>query len=44
MVVAWKPSQVDLERLSNGASVFLMVIGGLPPHIMGTDFKEVTQL
>lgn len=40
VVVAWQPNEIDLERLRNGAPIFLSVLGGLPPHFLTTDFKE----
>lgn len=41
VVVAWRPDDKDLERLNNGGVVYLQVLGGLPPHLLGTDFNEV---
>jgi len=30
--VPWLPDEADLEALANGATVWLTVMGGLPPH------------
>jgi len=40
-VTAWKPSPKELRDLIEGGSVFLSVIGSLPPHYIGTRFEEV---
>lgn len=40
VVTAWKPSPEELEELNNGGSVFLHVMGGLPPHYVCTSFEE----
>jgi hypothetical protein len=41
VVVAWKPSEADMERLTNGGLVYLqMVGGGLAPHLLSTTFEE----
>jgi len=40
VVVAWKPSAVELERLNQGGDIFLSCIGGLPPHFLSTTFVE----
>jgi hypothetical protein len=40
VVTAWLPSPEDLERLNAGGAVYLAVIGGLPPHLMATTFKD----
>lgn len=37
-IVAWQPSQSDVERMIAGQPVFLMVFGGLPPHCLLTEF------
>lgn len=42
VVVAWRPDPQDLSRLQAGGFVYLVMIGGLAPHIIGTDFEEVT--
>ena len=44
IVVAWKPSLREIEELKNGGSVFLTVIGGLPPHFISTSFKEAVSI
>jgi len=42
VVVAWQPSDLDLETLNKGCPIFLTVIGGLPPHFLTTNFKTAT--
>lgn len=32
--VAWQPGEDDLARLANGGTVWLTVLGGLPPHFL----------
>lgn len=41
-VVAWKPTFEDLEKMVNGAPVFLTMFGGLAPHMLTTNFQEAT--
>lgn len=41
VVVAWKPSEEELKELNNGGLVYLSVLGGLPPHTVGTSFPFV---
>jgi hypothetical protein len=41
-VTAWKPEAADLARLNAGEPIFLAFLGGLPPHLVGTTFDEVT--
>lgn len=41
-VVAWKPTFEDLEKLVNGAPVYLTMFGGLAPHMLTTSFAEAT--
>lgn len=38
VVVAWLPDAADLERLNAGGPVFLCSCGGLPPHLLTTEF------
>lgn len=44
IVVAWRPSIDDLDRLIKGEMVYLTAFGGLPPHFVSTTFKEATQI
>lgn len=41
-VVAWKPSEEEIEKIKQGQSIFLSFVGSLPPHYVGTSFEEVT--
>lgn len=43
VVVAWRPSVVDLVKINAGEPIFLSCIGGLPPHMLTTSFEEATQ-
>ncbi len=38
VITAWQPSPDELARLNEGGPVFLCFLGGLPPHIVTTDF------
>jgi len=38
VVVAWKPDEQDLEILKRGGAIYLAVMGGLPPHVLTTEF------
>jgi hypothetical protein len=40
VVVAWKPSSEELEKLNQGSPIFLSCLGGLPPHFLTTDFES----
>lgn len=39
VVVAWKPSQQEIDDIVSGKPVLLSCIGGLPPHMIVTDFE-----
>lgn len=34
VVVAWQPDKDDLEMLLAGRPIFMMVFGGLAPHLL----------
>ena len=38
VITAWQPDAADLDRIKQGAPVFLTFLGGLPPHMVSTDF------
>lgn len=40
VITAWKPDEQDLRRLNAGEPVFVTFLGGLPPHMLTTNFKE----
>lgn len=40
IIVAWQPTQWDIERIVAGRPIFLSVIGSLPPHRMCMSFEE----
>lgn len=42
IVVAWRPSPDDLKKLNEGGFIYLSMMGGLCPHFLSTEFKEVT--
>jgi hypothetical protein len=42
VVVAWQPEPMDLVRLQHGHPIFLTTLGGLPPHLLSTDFDTAT--
>jgi len=42
VVVAWKPTLQEVEDIRRGLPIYLAVMGGLPPHILGTTFYDVT--
>lgn len=42
IIVAWKPTDEEVARLSSGGLVFLSCLGGLPPHFLCTSFQEAT--
>jgi len=44
IVVAWKPTEAELERLNAGELIYLTVLGGLPPHFLSTSFAEATHI
>jgi hypothetical protein len=41
-VVAWRPTERELERLLAGDPIFISFIGGLPPHFPCVSFLEAT--
>lgn len=44
VVVAWIPTPAEREALAEGSPVFLTFLGGLPPHVVTTNFAEATNL
>ncbi len=42
VVTAWALSAAELELLNKGEPVYLTFIGGLPPHMVTTDFHSAT--
>jgi hypothetical protein len=40
VIVAWKPTELDLERLNKGEPIFISMLGGLAPHFLTTTFEE----
>jgi len=39
-VVAWQPDEGDLDLIRSGQPIFLVFIGGLPPHYVCTSFQQ----
>lgn len=42
VIVAWKPTQVELDELNAGGCIYLECLGGLPPHLLATNFKQAS--
>lgn len=42
VVVAWKPTGDEIQQLVEGAPIFLTCFGGLPPHLLTTNFHQAT--
>lgn len=42
-IVAWKPTVEELAELNRGGSIYLAVMGGLPPHCLSTNFEAIKQ-
>lgn len=42
VVVAWCPTEEQLVELATGAPIFLTCFGGLPPHMLTTNFHDAT--
>lgn len=40
VVTAWQPSPHEIDRIVAGAPVFLVCVGGLPPHYLATSFED----
>lgn len=40
-VVAWKPSPQEISDILAGSPIYVSVMGGLAPHVLGTSFKSV---
>jgi hypothetical protein len=40
IITAWKPTAEELQKLQNGALIYLSCLGGLPPHFLTTSFEE----
>jgi hypothetical protein len=43
VVVGWRPSEEDMERLKRGHPIYVSCIGGLPPHLLTTAFEEAVK-
>lgn len=44
VVVAWKPTPMEMQMLIAGNPVYLTAIGGLPPHLLTTSFKDALNI
>ena len=42
VVVAWKPSIQDIQKIMEGEPIYLTCLGGLPPHCMTMSLEEAT--
>lgn len=42
VIVAWRPTQEELQRIIEVAPIFVSMIGGLMPHALCTSFEEAT--
>jgi hypothetical protein len=40
VITAWRPEPDDVARLMSGGLLFVGFIGGLPPHLVTTDFEQ----
>lgn len=40
VIVAWQPTEKEIEQMKLGAPVFLTMLGGLAPHFLTTDFDQ----
>lgn len=38
IITAWKPSPEEVLQIISGGPIYLMCIGGLPPHTLTTTF------
>lgn len=37
IVVAWQPSPEDVQKITDGSPVYLICLGGLPPHSLAVE-------
>lgn len=44
VVVAYRPSEDEIQALLMGAPIFVSMMGGLAPHFLTTDFKSAINL
>lgn len=40
VITAWQPEEHDLERIKNGSPIYLISVGGLPPHQLTTELPK----
>lgn len=40
LVVAWKPTEREIEDIKVHGIIYLTVLGGLPPHFLSTRFEN----
>lgn len=41
-VVAYRPTQQEVEQLQEGGLIYITFMGGLPPHFPSTSFVQAT--
>lgn len=42
VVTVWQPDPEDIQRIVDGAPIFIGMLGGLAPHVLATDFKTAS--
>ena len=44
VVVAWKPTDLEIQAIRSGSLIYLSCLGGLPPHCITTNFQQAIGL
>lgn len=42
VIVAWKPTEQELQKIIEGNPIFISMMGGLAPHYPSMSFQEAT--
>ncbi len=42
IVVAWKPTEAEIEQIKSGDPIYISFVGGLPPHFPAMTFNQAT--
>ena len=42
LVVAWQPTEQEIELIKAGGPIYLSFVGGIPPHFPSMSFEEAT--
>lgn len=44
VVVAWRPTDQEIEAMKNGQAIYVSFLGGPPPHFLTTSFDSAMNI